>query len=144
MERSKALVFIFHATIILISVLWPTGAGELSGSDPWAGPFWPEPVLRTRACHLRTDWSGRTDRTNGKRPENNSWPCNVRYGPGCTSGLKPFRPDETRPKFFEQTNEDKRGRTILYLVFVVEVGALSRRKYKICLPYLSTHHGLFR
>ena len=33
---------------------WPTGAGELSGSDP-AGPFRPEAVLRTRAFHLRTN-----------------------------------------------------------------------------------------
>ena len=32
-----------------------------------AGPFWPEPVLRTRALYLRTDWSDRTDRTSGKR-----------------------------------------------------------------------------
>ena len=44
-------------------------AGELSGSDPRAGPFWPEPVLRTRVFHLRTDWSGRTDRTNRKQPQ---------------------------------------------------------------------------
>ena len=39
------------------------GVGELSGSDPRAGPFWPEPVLRTRAFRLRTDWS---DRQTGK------------------------------------------------------------------------------
>ena len=32
------------------------------------GPFWPEPVLRTCAFHLRTDWSDRPDLTNGMRP----------------------------------------------------------------------------
>ena len=38
------------------------GAGELIASDPWTGPFWPEPALRTCAFHLRTD-SGRTGMT---------------------------------------------------------------------------------
>ena len=47
----------------------PTGVRELSASDPRAVPFWPESVLRTRAIHLRTDWSDRTDLTNGKRPK---------------------------------------------------------------------------
>ena len=59
----------FPATTLQILALWPTGAGELNGSDPWAGPFSREPVLRTRAFHLSTDWSDRTDRTNGKRPK---------------------------------------------------------------------------
>ena len=58
-------------TTLLSPALWPTGAGELSSSDPWAGPFRPEPVLRTRAFHLRSDWSDRTGRTYGK------WPCIV-------------------------------------------------------------------
>ena len=58
----------FPATTLQIPALRPTEAGELSGSDPRAGPFWPEPVLRTRAFHLRTDWPGRTDWTNGERP----------------------------------------------------------------------------
>ena len=65
MERSKARAYIFPATTLQIPALWPTGAGELSGSDSRVGTFWPEPVLRTRAFHLRTDWS---DRTNEKRP----------------------------------------------------------------------------
>ena len=59
----------FSATALQIPALWPTGAGELSGADPRAGPFWSEPVLRTRAFRLRTDWSDRTDRTNGERPK---------------------------------------------------------------------------
>ena len=42
-----------------------TGAGELSGSDPWAWSFWLE---LTRAFRLRTNWSDRPDQTNGKRP----------------------------------------------------------------------------
>ena len=51
----------FSATTLQIPALWPTGAGELNGSDAcsWAGSFWPEPVLRTCAFHLRTDWSDR-------------------------------------------------------------------------------------
>ena len=61
MERSKARAYIFPAITLQILALWPTAAGELSGSDPWAGPFWTEPVLRTRAFHLRTDWSDRTE-----------------------------------------------------------------------------------
>ena len=65
MERSKARAYIFPATILQLPALWPTGAGELSGSDPWAGPFWPELALKTRVFHLRTDWS---DRTVGKQP----------------------------------------------------------------------------
>ena len=59
---------IFPAITLQVPALWPTGAEERSGSDPRAGTFWPEPVLRTRAFHSRTDWSDRTDRTNGKRP----------------------------------------------------------------------------
>ena len=62
----KARVYIFPATTSQVPALWPTEAGELSGSDPRAGTFWPEPVLRTRAFHLRSNWSDRTDRTNGK------------------------------------------------------------------------------
>ena len=43
----------FFPSQLRIPALWPTGAGELGGSDPCAGPFWPEPpVLRTRAFHL--------------------------------------------------------------------------------------------
>ena len=53
--RSTAHAHTFPATTLQIPALWPTGKGELSGSDPWAGPFWPEPVLRTRAFYLRTD-----------------------------------------------------------------------------------------
>ena len=45
----------FLATTLQIPVLWPTGAGELSGSDSRTESFWPEPVLRTHAFHLRTD-----------------------------------------------------------------------------------------
>ena len=54
-------------------------------------------------------------------------------GPGCTSRLhvKPFRPAKTRPKFSEQTNEDEARAKDSYLVFVLEVGALSSRKYKV-------------
>ena len=48
-----------------ISLLWPQ---RTSGSDPWAGSFWTEPVLRTLAFHLRTDWSDQPDGTIGKRP----------------------------------------------------------------------------
>ena len=66
MERSEARAYIFPATTLEIPALWPTGAGELSGSDPRAGPFWPEPVLRTRAFHLKPDWLDGTDWTNGK------------------------------------------------------------------------------
>ena len=33
MERSKARAHIFSATILQIPALWPTGAGELSGSE---------------------------------------------------------------------------------------------------------------
>ena len=66
MGRSKARVYIFPATTLPIPVLWPTGAGELSGSDPWVGPFWTELVLRTRAFHSRTDWSDRTGWINRK------------------------------------------------------------------------------
>ena len=58
---------IFPATTLRIPALWPTGAGELSSSDT-EEPFWPEPVLRTRALQLITDWSDQPDRTNGKRP----------------------------------------------------------------------------
>ena len=32
------------------STLWPIGAGQLSGFNPWAGPLLPEPVLRTCDC----------------------------------------------------------------------------------------------
>ena len=71
MHRSKARAYIFPATTLQIPALWPTGSRELNGSDPRAGPIWPEPVLRTRAFHLRTDWSDRPDRTNGKRRK---WP----------------------------------------------------------------------
>ena len=62
-------MYIFPATTLQIPALFATGAGELSGSNQWAGPFWPEPILRTRAFHLRTDWSDWTDRTDGKRPQ---------------------------------------------------------------------------
>ena len=55
----------FPATTLQIPAFWPTGVGELSGSNPWAGTFWPEPVLRTRAFYLRTDWSDRPDRASG-------------------------------------------------------------------------------
>ena len=65
--KSKQRAHIFPATTLQIPALWPTGAGELSSSDPWAGTFWPEPVLRTRVLHLRTDWSNQPDWTNGKR-----------------------------------------------------------------------------
>ena len=58
---------ILPALVLQIPELWPTGAGELSGSDPWAGQFWTEPVLRARAFHLRTNWFDRQDRTNGKQ-----------------------------------------------------------------------------
>ena len=34
MERSKARAYIFPVTTLQIPTLWPTGAGELSGSDP--------------------------------------------------------------------------------------------------------------
>ena len=53
---SKARAYIFPATTLQIPALWLTVAGELSGSDPWARPFWPEPVLITRAFYLRTGW----------------------------------------------------------------------------------------
>ena len=66
--KSKARAYVFPATTLQIPALWPTGAGELSGSDPWAGLFWPESVLRTRAFHSRADWSDRTDRTSGMWP----------------------------------------------------------------------------
>ena len=46
--RSKARAYIFPATTLQIPALWPIGAGELSGSDPLTGPFWAEPVLKTR------------------------------------------------------------------------------------------------
>ena len=52
-------------------------------------------------------------------------------GLGCTSGLKPFHPAKTRPKFSEQTNEFEARAKDSYLVFVLEVGALSSRKYKV-------------
>ena len=52
----------FPATVLQIPALWPTGAGELSGSDS-AGSFWPEPVLRTYVFHLRADRSEQPDRT---------------------------------------------------------------------------------
>ena len=57
------------ATALQIPALWPTGAGELSGSDPQAGPFWPEPVLISRTFRLRIDRSESPDRTNGERPK---------------------------------------------------------------------------
>ena len=41
----------FSLQTLQIPALWPTGAGELSGSDPWVGSFWTEPVLKTRAFH---------------------------------------------------------------------------------------------
>ena len=52
----------FPATSLQVPAFWPTGAGELSASDPRAGPFWTEPVLRTRAFRLKTDWSTEPDR----------------------------------------------------------------------------------
>ena len=63
MERSKLRAFVFPATTHQIPARFGRPkAGELSGSDPSAGSwsFWPEPVLRTHALHLRTDWSDRT------------------------------------------------------------------------------------
>ena len=60
-EKVQSARLHLSATTLQIPALWLTGAGELSGSDPWVGPFWPEPVLRTRAFHLRTDWSDRPD-----------------------------------------------------------------------------------
>ena len=38
-----------------------------SSSDPWAGSFCPEPVLRTRVFRF---WSDRADLANGKRSKN--------------------------------------------------------------------------
>ena len=54
----RARTFFPVTTLQTEFALWPTGAGELSGSDPWAGPFWPKPVLRSRAFHLRTGQTG--------------------------------------------------------------------------------------
>ena len=48
------------------------GPRELIGATSRAGPVWPEPVLsvlRIRAFHLRTDKSGRSVVSNGKRPK---------------------------------------------------------------------------
>ena len=41
--KSKGRACIFPATALQIPALWPSRAGELSGSDPRAGSFWPEP-----------------------------------------------------------------------------------------------------
>ena len=54
----------FPDTTLQIPALWPTEAVELSGSYSFAGPFWLEPVLRTRAFNFSKNWS---EPTNGKR-----------------------------------------------------------------------------
>ena len=51
--RDQGVRVHFPATTLQFSAPWSTGVGELSGSDSWAGPFWPEPVLRTCAFRLR-------------------------------------------------------------------------------------------
>ena len=58
MERSKAYIIV-PATTLQIPAFWPTGVGKLRGSDPWVGPFWPEPAVRTCMFHLGTGWTGK-------------------------------------------------------------------------------------
>ena len=52
----QIMIVYFPVIALHIYALWPTGVGELSGFGPWAGSFWPEPVLWTCAFYLRTDW----------------------------------------------------------------------------------------
>ena len=73
-KRSEARAYIFPTTTLQIPALWPTGAEELSGSDPWAGPLWPEPVLRTRAAFLL-----RTDRSTKESESKETIPCTCLY-----------------------------------------------------------------
>ena len=64
-EKIKGARVHFPATTLQIPALWPTEVGELSGSDPWAGPLSPEPLLRTRAFHWFKNMTGQTEQMEG-------------------------------------------------------------------------------
>ena len=64
---------------ICITLWIPAGAVELSCSDKWAGPFWAGTALRTRAFHLRTDWSGWKATLGSKMPKFKSTLKNISW-----------------------------------------------------------------